>query len=429
MKRLNFKLWGILLSVMSCLSCGDNELLELSQNAEEANQSYENQFKAIWTALDLNYQIWDYEREEYGLDWDAVYDTYLPKFQDLDTRYKATGDTVCWETAQSLYSAIFKNLHDGHINFRLKDVYSNKEARLLESDLMAKAMENTLGLLSHRKEWDRYRKEGCGGHVLLDEKNTFKAFDSWDEEAFYWYGHFDNDVVYLHFPAFKFSDVYDKVQRTEKEETIVAVWKAWFDKVQQLHKSNKLKGVVLDIRHNSGGNMSDYQYFLGALHGDVDGNGTIKTGRYRMRLSAEREDYDKDLKEDRDVVLNIYPADHALVTAPIIVLADSLSASMAEHTCLAAKKLPNAYVIGTKTFGAFSPMTDYKEGRFTFWGNIGDPDLKTSSFYIHMPYTAFVTYEGKIIEGKGVEPDVVRQGDDVLKFAMEYISGLNSQSQ
>ena len=50
----------------------------------EADRSFGEKFKVLWEALNSNYALWDYEAE-HGLDWDEVYDTYYPKFVELDT--------------------------------------------------------------------------------------------------------------------------------------------------------------------------------------------------------------------------------------------------------------------------------------------------------------------------------------------------------
>ena len=54
-------------------------------NFWESDTCFECQFKAVWTALNCNYGIWDHEAK-FGLDWDAVYSKYLPKMQELDKR-------------------------------------------------------------------------------------------------------------------------------------------------------------------------------------------------------------------------------------------------------------------------------------------------------------------------------------------------------
>lgn len=421
MKKLLYTLCVI--AIWGSYSCSENELYELSPNADEANLSYENQFKAIWTAIDLNYPIWDFERDEYSLNWDDVYDEYLPKFKELDSKYQQTGDTTCWLSVQASYKyGIFKNLHDGHISFKIKDVYSNKEAELLELINDLQSYIYSLGIdVEYMHFSSDYNEGNESGYVLLDKKMATTG---------YWYGYFNGGIAYLHFPEFNMSEILAKEEKTKEEQDIIEVWKAWFDKIQELHNSNMLKGVILDVRHNWGGNAIDYQYFLGALHG-----GSIQTGYYRMKKGIGRYDYLNDIKiNGEDFVFHSYKDNHAIVNAPIVVLADSLSASMAEQTCLAAKKLENAYVLGTHTSGAFSPKADVEgeDDYFTKWGKIGDPSLTTSSFYIEMPFAAFVTYDGKIIEGQGVEPDIIVHDDDVnrdkqLDVALDFITKLNKR--
>lgn len=416
MSKLILKLFAFIFFFAICYSCSENELFELSPNAAEANLSYENQFKAIWTAIDINYPIWDYERDEYGLNWDDIYNEYLPKFREYDEKYKETGDSIYWALVHLEYNKIFSHLHDGHINVEIKDIYSEEKGVFFGKNPLiglSYTVENlVLGLL-----WERYENQSTNGYTLLEHKTA----------SGYRFGHFNNDVAYLHIPDFKISNLFSKTNLTDDEKAVIDVWKTWFDRIQELQKAERLKGVILDVRNNIGGNQNDYQYFLGALHGDIDGNNTIRTGQYRMKMGIGRYDYGYMLINGEDLVFKTYDKEHVMVTAPIVVLADSLSASMAEQTCLAAKKLPNAYVIGTNTFGAFSPLMEKtNDSLFTSWGEIGDKYLKTSSFYIKMPFAAFVTDDGKIIEGKGVEPDEFVLNDDPsrdkqLEYALDFI--------
>ncbi len=418
---INLHLRTILLacSIAFFCSCTENELFELSPNATESSLSYENQFKAIWTAIDINYPIWDYERDEYGLDWDRVYNKYLPYFKELDSIYKETNDTTCWIYAQLAYDLMLKNLHDGHINLKIKDIYSNKNGLLLSKALTT--LNYFVSRLDLSVKWNYYQEKDPTGYYLLDQKIA----------SSYRYGHFNNDVIYLYFPNFQFSEIISKPQKSDEDNAIIELWQTWFDKIQEMHKTGDLKGVILDVRSNNGGYTQDYQYFLGALH-----SGTIQTGRYRMKRSIGRFDYSYPIiNGGRDFTFDSYQKQHTNIDVPIIVIADSLSASMAEHTCLAAKQLPNAYVIGTDTYGAFSPIREKeKDQPFTYWGHIGDPQLNTASFYIEMPFAAIVTYEGKIIEGKGVEPDKfimndVGGRDKQLEFALDFVEKLNKRSQ
>lgn len=107
----------------ACRPESDN-LLSYGQNDgrtfDIAESSYEEQFKALWTALNCNYGIWDYEAE-HGLDWDEVYETYLPKFQELDKKEEVTDDEF-----SQLYSEIINPLHDGHLWVQVRNLKTGR---------------------------------------------------------------------------------------------------------------------------------------------------------------------------------------------------------------------------------------------------------------------------------------------------------------
>ena len=90
----------------------------------EANASLEGQFKAIWTAMNCNYPIWDYEAE-YGLDWDDVYEKYIHLFRELDLKYD-TLNPVPDSIVFNLYKDMFTPLHDGHLFMYLDNIHTKK---------------------------------------------------------------------------------------------------------------------------------------------------------------------------------------------------------------------------------------------------------------------------------------------------------------
>ena len=107
------------LALTSCRPMGD-DLLSYGQNDTQAfimaGHSFEGQFIAFWNAMNENYCIWDYE-EQFGMDWDEVYNTYLPKFRALDdsTRNVPVSDAEL----KALYSQFLDSLHDGHSAFQI----------------------------------------------------------------------------------------------------------------------------------------------------------------------------------------------------------------------------------------------------------------------------------------------------------------------
>ena len=101
------------------LSYGYND----GQAFDAAKQSYAEQFKVLWTAMNCNYGIWDYE-EELGVDWDQVYKEYLPKFQALDDTTRQT--RVDDKELETLYGEVLNRLHDGHLYVQIKNKQTGK---------------------------------------------------------------------------------------------------------------------------------------------------------------------------------------------------------------------------------------------------------------------------------------------------------------
>ncbi len=131
MKRNKFSFFNFQFSILLCAlalsSCRpqSDDLLSYGQNDEQAyydaNHSFAGEFKAFWMAMNENYGIWDFE-ESFGTDWDAVYSTYLPKFEELDKRQAQVTDAEL----MALYKQITDTLHDGHMTLQVKNLHTGK---------------------------------------------------------------------------------------------------------------------------------------------------------------------------------------------------------------------------------------------------------------------------------------------------------------
>ena len=111
----------------SCRPLGD-DLLSYGQYDSQAyadlDKSHAKTFKALWTAMNENYSVWDYEAE-CGLNWDDVYREYLPKFEALDDTLQHKEDPTDVELFK-LYSSFLDSLHDGHLAIEIKMDYMTK---------------------------------------------------------------------------------------------------------------------------------------------------------------------------------------------------------------------------------------------------------------------------------------------------------------
>lgn len=399
-------------------------------NFQEANSSLEGQFKAIWMAMNCNYPIWDYE-EQQGLNWDNVYEKYLPQFIKLDAEYntqKPVPDSIIID----LYDEIFAPLHDGHLNMYLKNVHTGKKITKIISPQIVRVVQNIV--YNDASFVELFYLVGLFKPSLNYYENK-NELDELLQEDDYIFARFKDDVVYLRLPQFNLTQSFEARGYDDKNDRIYKLWNNWFNCIQRLQSNNALKGIIIDLRNNKGGKSSDYQYVLGALlYGDIFDGQYRKIGYLRDKSGIGRFDF----SQLYPLAMPIYSKQHVAVEVPIIVLANTISASMAEITCLSAKQLKNGYVIGTETYGAYSPSLDNSYA-FTYAGNVGDPSLADTEeklsyfapFFIDIPTSAFLSLDEQVMDGTGIEPNEIihldysehqQSGkDNQLDRALEYI--------
>lgn len=120
---MNRKLFHIILCALICVlvSCREEPDNVFSYAYDDnlvygkAKNSYGEKFKVLWSALNANYALWDYEEDQFGLNWDAVYDEYLPKFQEMDSLQDGVSDS----DLEWILEKVVGPLHDGHLAIQL----------------------------------------------------------------------------------------------------------------------------------------------------------------------------------------------------------------------------------------------------------------------------------------------------------------------
>ena len=243
---------------------------------------------------------------------------------------------------------------------------------------------------------------------------------------------FEGNIAYLRPAAFGLTSHLDPSNITSDtasmyyayQMAVNRVWHHWFDTIQSLHAAGQLGGVILDVRNNGGGLVSDYQYALGALLPSGGWSGLT----LRMKNGPGRLDFAPLVP----FTFSTYSGEHAVITEePIVVLANSASGSLAENTTWGVISQPNGYFIGTRTYGALSalntPPEYYSESYSGAFGVSG-----TTAVYGYLP--KFVCLYGDdlhIAEGHGFEPDKEVQldvnlfestgRDNQLESALDYI--------
>ena len=520
------------IALFSCRPMGDDLLgygMNDSQAFDPTKESFAEQFKAFWLAMNENYCIWDFE-EKYGLDWDEVYDTYLPLFEALDdsTRQPVTDDEL-----QALYQSFLDSIHDGHCSFDIKNRHTgnyinifpnvNRVFRERGDLLLAEALNiTTLDLYRSANAPAGYRilqydvtgssriivelldsaaqqmlaattayitaVDAAGGpndfndsiyeavKDLQTQSILFLSFVNNPSEQYLeemaasmaqqynilcteydivakqidlvmtpidpkivgdglmllQSAIFDGNIAYLRISNFALTPLL-KEEATSTDTTSAyyayqmaarRVWHLWFDAIQSLHASGQLAGVILDLRNNGGGFVSDYRYAVGAL---------LPSGGYQSHMLRVKNGSGRlDFAPVTPFIVGTYPDEHAVITEePIVVISNSNSISMAENSTWGVTTLPNGYFIGTRTFGALSALADdpaYYSGCYS--GCFGVKEETT--FYGFVPrYVCLFGDDQHIAEGVGFEPDEevvldvdnwnTEMRDNQLERAIDYI--------
>ena len=114
------------LAATSCRETSDTLLAYDYQDGlafGEGETSFGGKYNIAWKALNQYYALWDYEQQQ-GLDWDAAYDMYYPKFAALDERDPTVNPVTDTELNDLMYEA-FGGLHDGHLMISFKNHHDN----------------------------------------------------------------------------------------------------------------------------------------------------------------------------------------------------------------------------------------------------------------------------------------------------------------
>ncbi len=121
---------GALLLMLTANSCrqetdvihnyGSNDQLAFNG----ADNSFEKQFEIFWHGMNQNYCLFAYDRT-FGLDWDAVYDEFLPQFRALDEQ-----DDVTDKELKELIIKLTTGLHDGHYYTSFKNYHTGNHIRV-----------------------------------------------------------------------------------------------------------------------------------------------------------------------------------------------------------------------------------------------------------------------------------------------------------
>lgn len=431
--------------------------------ATSLTPTYAARFDYFWRALNSHYVFWDID----STDWDAVYNTYLPKFEELDKTVNAASEdkkaeviSAAFDTAVQYYTDLTKTLVDHHMAIRIFDPYTGKKYNdqfIVPADYEIKNRDYFHDQIikdaeghytwSEGTELVNYFAEGGIGSVadgyktatnlMSDEETAVRYCTKYDPSTGEGKAATDNvvaeyciaydltidkknssgsdmHVIYLAMSGYYLSSHWGPTFAKSPAECPTGTkeafnWKAgktceiFFETVSKYFKEGSLAGIIMDNRNNGGGANNDLFYFLG-LYSDKPL--TVAYSKYKEGFG--KTDYSSEVPYSVDIQTS-NPCYCDLVTAniPYVVLCDLNSVSNGEVVTAGITSMSNGYSIGERTWGGTGPLLG--EPRYlpvTYGGTFGNEEDGPVYVYTSTYNDRTFTRDGyKSLEGIGMTPD------------------------
>lgn len=238
-------------------------------------------FESLWSTLDQRYCFF----QEKGIDWDSIHAVYSPRISDKMTSQELFD--VCAD--------MLGELRDGHVNLI--------------------APFNT----SYYRQWWSAYPENFNKRLI--EESYFNY--NYRQTSGMMYGYLSENIGYIYYGSFS-----------------SAVGEGNLDYV--LHFLRTANGLIIDVRNNGGGSISEVETFVSRFIRDVRTVGYIshKTGPGHG-----------DFSEPRAIVYRPAAEGRIRWGKPIVVICNRSTFSAANNFVSVMKSLPYVTVVGTRTGG------------------------------------------------------------------------------
>ena len=456
-----FKSFFVILSVLILFACRP-EIEDSYPELDVFIYDFPQIFEVFWHGMNRNYLYWDIEptspywdstlgkltsgeRSSISSDpmvfWDIIHDHYKLKFEALGVfnNKDSLGYTDAANTAHEYFKDMTSGLRDG--NFRI--VFENKEdiipglKRRLEN-LNSESPYRASGVFSCSDLSKEIANLGDNDAVYyktynyVDEvisKNFYECEYSIDLSGFRIIRGKktspDNEIIiYL---SYNNGSIFDYTREEDGNSEIIEIYEKYLSDL----KEQEVKGIILDLRGNTGGSLQDVSFFWSRIV-----SASLVFSETRAKSGEGRLDYGSWIQNR----IRPAPAVEAALKnkdAKIVLLVDGGTSSAAELMTMAAKAHKTGYVIGTKTMGAVGVSA--AAGKNTAY-NGGGFEM---NHFIKYASGAEVQIRGAadktVYEGVGIEPDKkvdmdwpefygmdgVEPADAQLEAAIEYINSVD----
>jgi carboxyl-terminal processing protease len=341
-----------------------------------------------------------YVRDNYnGVDWDAIYDEYVARAEGV------TSSEQLWD----LLSQMIGELHDGHSRF-VPPSRMGAEFDIVTSDDPEPRPATGIVIWPGPAREDEYLTiwEVCGqssaadagisrGDIILaidgdpvEEKgeditrtDLYSAMFGTGGDSVtltVWQGP-DQDPVDITLPLDGVGDCPGRIYGFVHEHPRIGyIYLPEFngdaaafiiDSIREMEKERPLDGLIVDVRHDPGGNSDDSAQVF--TEGIVGTEGPFREGKqrtiYRLRGPV---DWNK--------------------TTPLVVLTDGASHSASDYFAAALQELGRATIVGMNSAGNTEGITGF---------------ILADGTLIRLAVTTLALNDGTVLEGVGVTPDVV----------------------
>lgn len=398
---MKYKILLALFFVLGLVSCR-KEMPDMQNPREELVCNWDQLFESYWNGMNYNYVFWDIDTT----DWDKIYEVYKPKFEGI-AKAGFKNEEVNREAFEWL-KEMSSTLIDYHFRISVNLTPSDGNSyTYIPSD------ENI------RKRKGYHENFFLSRNSILQKMVNDGRFVNIEscpidlqtpDQRYYISGITKSNILYLGFSSFS---IQADLKNENYKERMEAVFNIYWN---NLDNNPDLKGVIIDVRGNGGGSLSDLSSVLGRFVKEP-----LKVFYTRKKSGTGRLDYTPYTPE------YLYPLDYKReLDIPVVVLADMHSVSMAEMTTMAVLALPkgNGVFIGEQTWGGTGNLSPYFD--MTYGGQFINTMLD-----VYTCMSNLVDANGVSHEGKGIKPTIEvpldveallqQHTDNQLEYAINYI--------
>ncbi len=393
----------------------------IGENGKLAYSTYTEQFDYLWRVLSTGYVFWDVDTT----DWDAMYERYLPAFQELDEKYERQG-FVPTEELQTLYTGLVSGLVDHHLTFRVRNLHPAPDDQNAAVSVTPYALE----IPTRDYYYESAGEENQGIQTFLQNIENQYTVET-HESCVAYEPNLGMSVTY-HYILFRLPDGRKIPYLWQSSAGIMPIMLQNGEGAQLLDHyfraitetpREQLAGIILDNRCNRGGYQDDLDFLIGNY---LNEKTEIMKTRYKEGPGR--------LEHSPWTPYYIFPNTryHRDITAeniPYVILCDINSVSMGEIEPMTIKAvLPTAHTIGERTHGGTGPLQPANCIDLNYGGPFGISNLSVGHYVYTSTFEAQIS--GKVWEGIGHTPDEIVLRKDYngdfkpqLDAAFQYIIG------